>query len=160
MSKPSHSTRLHQAFLISIILKAIDAVFETIGGTILLIVSPAAINGLAQALTRDELSENPHDFIANHILHTAGSLTRTTTVFVALYLLGHGLAKLVLIIAVLRRQLWAYPWMIGLIGLFMIYQIYRIGLQPTLGLTLLTIFDAVVVWLTWQEYKSQKALKV
>lgn len=159
MMHSKSESRLHQAFIIGLVMKAIDGLLELIGGLALLIVSPTTINGLAKALTQHELSEDPRDFIATHILHSAGALTHSAAVFGALYLLSHGLVKLVLILAVLREKLWAFPWMIGFIAVFMLYQIYRIGAHPTFGMIFLTVFDGVVVWLTWHEYQQQ-ALKI
>ena len=36
--------------------------------------------------------------------------------FAAVYLLSHGLSKIVLVALVLRDKLWAYPWLIALLG--------------------------------------------
>jgi uncharacterized membrane protein len=59
---------------------------------------------------------------------------------------------------VLRDKLWAYPWLIGLLLAFIAYQLYRItAVHFSAGLTALTIFDAVLVWLTWREYQAKKA---
>ena len=40
--------------------------------------------------------------------------------------------------------------------LFITYQLYRIVLNPTPGLIGLTIFDIVIVALTWREYQQQR----
>jgi uncharacterized membrane protein len=78
--------------------------------------------------------------------------------FGAIYLLAHGLVKVILVAALLKNQLWAYPWTIGFLGVFIVYQLYRLSLKPSVGLTALTIFDAVIVWLTWREYRKQLAV--
>jgi uncharacterized membrane protein len=78
--------------------------------------------------------------------------------FGAIYLLSHGLAKIVLVALVLRDKLWAYPWLIALLLAFIAYQLYRItAVHFSIGLTLLTVFDAFLVWLTWREYRSKRA---
>jgi uncharacterized membrane protein len=150
------SRRLDDTFKITVILKGIDGVLEVIGGVILLFVQPSTINAFVHWLTQHELSQDPHDFIARHLVNSAGDLTHGGTVFAAVYLLSHGIAKVVLVIALLRRQLWAYPGMIVLLGAFIAYQLYRLSYGFSLGLTLLTIFDAFVVWLTWREYSSMR----
>jgi uncharacterized membrane protein len=153
----SVSPALDRTFKISVTLKGIDGALETIGGLILLFVRPATIEHLARTLTQHELSQDPHDFFARHLLRSAGHLTHGTTLFAALYLLSHGLAKVVLVVAVLREQLWAYPGMIVLLGAFIAYQLYRLSVvRLTLGLSLLTIFDVFVVWLTWREYRAKR----
>ena len=81
-------------------------------------------------LTQGELSEDPHDFIATHLLHTANGLTGDAVLFGAIYLLIHGLVKIVLVVALLLNKLWAYPWMIAVLLLFIGYQLYRIAWTP------------------------------
>jgi uncharacterized membrane protein len=142
-------------FKVSVTLKGIDGALEIIGGAILLFVRPATIDHIARSLTQHELSQDPHDFIARHILNSAGHLTHGSTLFAAIYLLSHGIAKVVLVVELLRDRLWAYPAMIGLLGLFIVYQLYRLAYRVTFGLSLLTVFDAFVVWLTWREYRSK-----
>jgi Predicted membrane protein len=142
-------------FEIGIILKGLDGILETIGGLLLLAVTPATINRLAEWLTQHELSEDPNDFIASHLLGYAHGLTGSAVTFAAVYLLLHGIVKIVLVAALLRNQIWAYPWMIGFLLIFIVYQLYRIVLSPTFGLTALTIFDAIIVWLTWREWRKQ-----
>jgi uncharacterized membrane protein len=152
--KPRDS--LDRLFEIGIILKGLDGIFETIGGLLLLAVSPVTINHLTAWLTQHELSEDPHDFIANHLLRYAHGLTGSAVTFAAVYLLLHGVTKVVLVIALLRNQIWAYPWMIAFLLIFIGYQLYRIALSPTLGLSVLTAFDAFIVWLTWREWRKQR----
>lgn len=146
---------LDRTFKLSIVLKGLDGVLESIGGVLLLVVSPATIQTLAATLTQHELSKDPHDFVATHLLRSAHDLSRGTTVFAAVYLLSHGVAKVVLVIALLRDQTWAYPGMIALLGAFIVYQCYRLVLQPTAGLLALTLFDVFVVVLTWREYRAR-----
>ncbi len=45
--------------------------------------------------------------------------------------------------------------MIVFLIVFIVYQIYRMTFAFSLGLLGLTIFDAVVVWLTSREYRKQ-----
>ena len=149
------SRPLDRAFHISITLKGIDGALETAGGLVLLVVSPSSLHALARTLTQHELSQDPHDFIAHHILRATGNLSHHTTLFAAVYLLSHGLAKVALVIALLRDQLWAYPAMIALLVAFIAYQLYRLHIHATIGLTLLTLFDALVAWLTWREYQTK-----
>jgi uncharacterized membrane protein len=150
---------LDRTFEIGILLKGLDGVLELIGGALLLVVSPATINRITGALTQHELSEDPHDVIATHLLRISHGLTGSAVGFAAAYLLLHGIVKVVLVLALLRNKLWAYPWMIAFLVAFICYQLYRIALDVTLGLTALTIFDAIIVWLTWREYHKQRTAR-
>ena len=150
------SRTLDDTFKISVTLKGVDGALEIVGGTILLFVRPTTLDHIARSLTQHELAQDPRDFIARHVLHSAGQLTHGSAIFAAVYLLGHGVAKVVLVAALLRDQLWAYPAMILLLAAFIVYQLYRLTYRLTLGLSLLTTFDAFVAWLTWREYHSKR----
>jgi uncharacterized membrane protein len=149
---------LDQTFEVGIILKGLDGLLEVIGGLLLLIVSPATIDRVVTSLTQHELSEDPHDFLASHLLRTARGLTGSAVLFGAVYLLAHGLVKVVLVAALLKNQLWAYPWTIAFLGVFIVYQLYRLSLRPSVGLTALTLFDAAIASLTYREYRKQLAV--
>jgi uncharacterized membrane protein len=154
------SPALDKTFKIGLVLKGLDGVLEVAGGILLLFLSPQAIQHIARALTAHELSEDPHDLIARYLLHTTAHLHHGTTLFGAIYLLSHGIAKVVLVVLVLRDKLWAYPWLIGLLLAFIAYQLYQItAVHFSAGLTALTIFDAILVWLTWREYRAKRALQ-
>jgi uncharacterized membrane protein len=160
---PAHSAAkplspaLDTTFKVGLVLKGLDGILEVAGGILLLFLSPQAIQHLVRALTAHELSEDPHDLIARYLLHTTAHLSHGTTLFGAIYLLSHGIAKIVLVALVLKDKLWAYPWLIGLLLAFIAYQLYRITVVHfSIGLTLLTVFDAFLVWLTWREYRSKR----
>jgi uncharacterized membrane protein len=155
---PPLSPALDKTFKIGLVLKGLDGVLEVVGGILLLFLSPHAIQHLARMLTAHELRQDPHDLIARYLLHTTSHLTTSTTLFGAIYLLSHGVTKVVLVILVLRGKLWAYPWLIALLLAFIAYQLYQItAVHFSVGLTALTIFDAALVWLTWREYRSRRA---
>jgi uncharacterized membrane protein len=147
---------LDRVFEIGIIGKGLNGTAELIGGLLLLLASPDRIRHFAVLLTQGELSEDPHDLIAMRLLHSANGLTGGAVRFGAIYLLAHGAVKVALVIALLLDKLWAYPWMIGFLSLFIGYQLYRIALHPSAGLIALTIFDALVLALTAREYRRQR----
>src|ERR1700690_1078218 len=101
--------RIHQIFEFSILLKGAHALIECIGGLALAIVSTSTIVGWINALTQDELIEDPNDFVATHLLNLANNFSLSTQQFYAFYLLSHGIIKVFLVIGLLRNKLWAYP---------------------------------------------------
>jgi uncharacterized membrane protein len=147
---------LDRVFEIGIIGKGLNGTAELVGGLLLLFLTPNRIHHLVAALTQGELSEDPHDFVASQLLHTANGLTGKAVLFGAIYLLLHGIVKVVLVTALLLNKLWAYPWMIVVLLLFIAYQLYRIALAPSAGLIALTVFDLVIVVLTWREFRQQR----
>jgi uncharacterized membrane protein len=151
------SRSLDRVFRTSVILKGLDGALEIIGGLVLLTLSPTTIHATVRTLTEHELSQDPHDFVARHLLHASGGLTHGTTIYAGVYLLSHGLAKVAVVIAVLQDRMWAYPAMMALLAGFIAYQLYRLAVRFTIGLTLLTVFDVFVVWLTWREYQAKRS---
>lgn len=145
-----------RAFEVGIIGKGLNGATEVVGGLLLVFLGPDRIHRLLVALTQGELSEDPKDVVATHLLHTANGLTGPAVLFGAAYLLAHGVVKVVLVVALLRNKIWAYPWMIVVLLLFIAYQLYRIALHPTAGLVALTLFDLVIVALTWREYGQRR----
>jgi uncharacterized membrane protein len=158
-SMPALSPGLDRAFRISLWLKAIDGVLEVIGGLLLFFVAPSTLDSVVRWAVAHDLTGSPHDWVAQHLLHSASTLSTSSTTFGAVYLLVHGGAKLVLVVLLLRRKLWAYPWMIGLLLLFVAYQMYRFAEQPGIGMILLSAFDLFVAWLTWREYRARTVSK-
>jgi uncharacterized membrane protein len=145
--------RIHQLFEVSVLLKGAHALIECVGGVVLAFVSTARIVALVQHLTQDELVEEPHDFVASHLLAWAQHFSVQTQHFYAFYLLSHGLVKIALVAGLLARRLWAYPASLVVLTGFMGYQLYRYTLTHSIGLVVLTAFDLLVMWLVWHEYK-------
>lgn len=143
-------------FKIGLAFKGIDGFFELVGGILLLFLSPSHISSIIRALTEHEITQDPHDLIANYLRHLASNLTGSWTLFAAIYLLLHGVVKLVLAWAVFANKLWAFPWMIAFLAIFVVYQIYEIFIDHSIGLTLLTIFDIIIIWLTIHEYRLRR----
>jgi uncharacterized membrane protein len=146
--------RIHQIFEIGILLKGAHALVECVGGLVLAVVSTSDIARLVDALTQEELIEDPHDFVATHLLSLAQNFTVGTQRFYAFYLLSHGLVKVFLVVFLLRNKLWAYPVSLVVLGLFVLYQLYRFSYTQGLGLIALTVFDVGVMGLIWHEYRS------
>ena len=149
---PPRRDLLDATFNITVLLKGLDGILEVAGGLLLLVISPATIDRFAAALTQHELSQDPHDFLASHLLRLTSDL-HSTRLFGALYLVSHGLAKVVIVGGLLRQKRWAYPVALIFLGGFVVYQLYRITFAPSIGLVLLTVFDLLIIWLTWREYR-------
>ena len=151
------SRALDQTFKIGLLLKAADGVLETIAGVLLLFITPGTIERITRAVTAHELGEDPHDRLAHYLLTTTSHLSSGTTLFAAVYLLSHGVSKIVLVALVLRDKIWAYPWLMVLLGAFVVYQLYVLTfVKFSWSLTALTVFDAFLVWLTWREYQAKR----
>lgn len=146
-------------FLIGVLFKGIDGLVELAGGALLLITTPSQLQGAAKAVTGEELSEDPHDLIANLILHGASHLHNGAVWFVAAYLLLHGVVKIAIVIALLIGSRRVYPWAMAALGAFLVFQLYELIIRPSISVAILTVLDAVIIWLTWREWRRNRELR-
>lgn len=150
--------RIFRFFEISILLKGINAALEIVGGVLVLLIPPSLVQDITAYFTNAELGQDPDDFIATHILHWADVYaTGPHQLFVAAYLLSHGIVKIVLVIGLLKNWPRAYPASLIVFGLFALYQIYLLTHKLSLGMIALTIFDFVVMYFIWREWQIVKA---
>jgi uncharacterized membrane protein len=144
--------RIHQVFVVSVALKGAHALIEIAGGIALFLLSTETIVTAIKRYSYDELIEDRHDWIANHLLQFSRTFSVEEHHFYAFYLLSHGLIKSVLVVGLLREKMWAYPASFAVFGAFIAYQLYRYSYTHDIGLILLSIFDAFVILLAWHEY--------
>jgi uncharacterized membrane protein len=130
---------------------------EVFAGIAIFVTSQAAIRNLIHRLTQGELLEDPHDYIANHLVEFFNHLSISTTHFAALYLLAYGVVKVGLATGLFFEKLWSFPLALVLLGLFVIYQACRFGETHSISLALLTVFDIVIIALIWLEYRRLKS---
>jgi uncharacterized membrane protein len=157
MASISGERRLRSLFVWTILGKALDGVVEiAIGFALVFRVTTLHVIGF---MIRDELIEDPSDFIAGAIQHHLLPFLTYKRTFAAAYLLSHGIVKLFLVVGLLRNKLWAYPAAIIVFVLFVVYQLYRLSSTPSPLLVLLTVFDLMVIGLTWHEYRIVLDLK-
>jgi len=153
---PAIRLLLHRSFQIGITLKGLDGLLEVIGGILVWFITPS--NGTVAALNRHAMA-GPHNLLVAHFYRSVHFLAYGDKFFVSLFLLSHGIVKIVLVVALWFNRLWAYPLMILVFGGFGIYQVYRLSYRYSSFLFALTVFDFIVVWLTWREYREQLVVR-
>jgi uncharacterized membrane protein len=152
------TSNLDRAFFIGLCIKAVDGVLGLVFGIVLLFVTPGQLNLIAGAITRNFSDRDHDDFLYRSFSHFLAHLTGGTIRFAALYLLFDSGLKLVLIFEIAHRRYWAYIALIVFLSGLVIYQSYRILYTHSLLLTLLTLFDLVIIYLSAKEYaRHQKA---
>jgi uncharacterized membrane protein len=145
--------RIHQVFAVSVSLKGLHALFEIAAGLALYFTSTATILGWIGRYTTDELSEDPNDWVATHLLRFGQTFSVQEHDFFAFYLLSHGIVKIILVYGLLKEKLWAYPASFVVFGAFIVYQLYRYSFTHDIALILLSIFDLFVIYLAVHEYR-------
>jgi len=146
-------TTLDRLYRIAIWIKGIDGVLEMGGGLFLLVISQPQLSQLVTFLTQRELSEDRRDWIATHLRDAVSQLSPNTKLFASMYLLGHGVIKLFLMVGLLRNLRWSYLPAIAFLLIFVGYEVYRMSLHFSLALLLVSLLDGVIVLLVWREYR-------
>ena len=150
---------LDKVFEGGIIIKGVTGLVEFLSGLLLFFVSPATMHQFITFLTQRELLEDPHDKIANFLVHSTQHFGTGSKTFLIIYLWIHAIIKLIAVIGILKNQLWAYPFSLITLGLLMLYQLYTIFfVKASVGMILLTIFDVFILWLIWREYGKVRTL--
>ena len=148
---------IHKSFEVGILLKGIDGILEVIGGILLVFLNPIRLNKLIILLTQHELSEDPQDIISSFMIKLSSNFSVSTQYFGVFYLISHGIVKFILVILLWKKKIWAYPLTVVSLILFIIYQIYRYTIDHSMSLIILTIFDIIMIILTFVEYKRMKS---
>jgi uncharacterized membrane protein len=154
--EPRKPSILHLGFEVALLLKGLHAALEVVGGVLLWLVKPDTLNGWTRLLTQNELAEDPKDLIANLLVQAGQHYTVNAQHFGVFYLLTHGFVKVVLVLLLWRRKLWAYPLAVAVLVLFIAYQIFRWTSTHSALLIFLSVFDALIIWLTLSEYLRLK----
>jgi len=146
------SSLLDKVFEGGIVLKGASGVLELIAGAILVFTSPETMRSFLSFLTQREIAEDPNATIANLILHSADHFNSGNKTFAIAYLWIHAAVKLTAVVGIMRNQLWAYPFSLIALGVLMLYQVFSMVVKFSVGMLLLTVFDAAILWLIWREY--------
>ena len=143
-------------FRIAVILKGIDGGVQLLGGLLLIVVPPAAITGLANAVITRDLVGDPNGSLAHHLQTAAGNFVGGgeggTRLFAIIYLLAHGVIKLGLMWALLRKVLVAFPIGVVVLAGFVVYEIWRAVHTHSIALPIFAALDVVIIVLVIREY--------
>jgi uncharacterized membrane protein len=138
--------RLHQMFIVSIILKGLHALVELVGGIALYLFSTNAI-----AAWLWEASQS-HDWLQRF----ADSFSPREHHFYAFYLVSHGIVNGAVVGGLMLKKRWAYQATFAVLTLFIAYQAYRYSYTHDVGLVVITVIDLIVMALAWNEYRLFK----
>ncbi len=147
----------HRLFQAGVVVKGFDGLLEIVGGGLLVVFGPAGVGRAVTFLTQHELSEDPRDAVAGWLVEHFAHIGAGTAHFAAAYLLVHGVVKLVLVGGLIRERIRVFPWALGFLGLFILYQGYRLLVGYSTGLAFLTALDLVIMALVWREYEALRA---
>ena len=146
----------HQLFEAGVLLKAINSVWEFLGGIFLLTFARGTLPHIIVFFGRTELLGDRDDLLFRAITMQLAHLSvGSTRIFVGVYLLFHGVMNAFLAYNLYRDRLWAFPVSIAFTSLFLVYQLYRLSHTHSLFLLAVSIFDVAFMVVTYHEYKRQ-----
>ena len=153
-TKQFRKTFVHWLFRIGIVFKGLDGLTELVGGFLFVFFSPDAMSDFVDRHTRPILQWDPDNLFAHSLRHSFDQMSTGGKIFVAIYLLGHGAIKLLMVVGLLREIRWVFPVAIVVLLGFIGFQIYHLCGHFSIGLVVFTVLDAVIAALVWNEYRS------
>jgi uncharacterized membrane protein len=148
-------------FRLALVVKGIDGALELLGGLALLAVPATLVSHWAHVVVQDIWSQDPHDRIAVWLVGGADKLANDASMrgFGTIYLLGHGVIKLLLVWALLKRVYWAYPVGIGVLLAFIGFEVYRYTNTHSVSLLVFAGLDVVITLLVAREYRTMRGAR-
>lgn len=145
-----------EVFTGSIILKGINGIIESIGGLILLFTNSQVISRYLKLIFNHELENDPSDKVVNFLINYFQNISQHTQVFAATYILLHGIMNLFLFSMVWKKKIHAYPIVVVIMSLLVIYQIIRFSHTHSVILFVITLVDMLIIYLIADEYTRKK----
>jgi len=153
-TKQFRKTLLHWLFRIGIVFKGLDGLTELVGGFLFVFFSSDAMSDFVDRNTRGVLQWDPDNLLAHSLRHSFDQMSSGGKIFVAIYLLGHGAIKVLMVAGLLRDKRWVFPVALVVLLGFIGFQIYHLCGHYSIGLVVFTLLDAVIAALVWIEYRS------
>lgn len=148
---------LRVAFFVAVAVKGLDGLVESLAGAALAILGTQGIYNLVIAFTAPELDLHPQSKTVHLLRHGASDLTHVSSRFVVIWLLVHGILKLVLAVELLRGKSWIFPVAAAILSGFVAYMTYKLVNRYSPWLLAFALFDLMTVVLVLNEWRSRNA---
>jgi uncharacterized membrane protein len=146
----------HFVYLITIAVKGIDGVIETLLGLLIAVTGKDRLYALVLRFTTPELVENPANRAAAAVQHGAAGLVHASAGFIIFYLLTHGILKSGIAVNLLAGRRWIFaPACVILTG-FILYMGYHTVQHFSGWLLGFALFDLFTLALVINEWAGQK----
>ena len=133
--------------------KGIDGAAELIGAVLLMLVSSDLVQRIIGHIVSHDLLGPPEGSMSRHFVVGTHEFASGNRAFAIVYLGLHGVLKLALVVALLRKWLPAYPVAILVLALFVAYEGYRAVHTHSVLLPFLALLDLAIIVLVIREYR-------
>jgi uncharacterized membrane protein len=147
-------SRTERLFRIAMVVKGVDGAVELIGAITLLLISGGTVQTLINDVISRDLLGPPDGSLARHFVSGTAEFASGDRTFAVVYLGLHGIVKLALVVAMLRKVRPAYPVAVVVLGLFVIYEIFRATRTGSVLLPFLAALDVAIIVLIIREYRQ------
>ena len=149
------------SFDIALIFKSLFAISEVLGGISLFFLTPSRLNSVIGWIVKvkGNIDQDSQSMLMNMLINFGNNFTVSTQYLLAIYLLSHGLIKLVTLALLWKKVLWAYPLSIVVFVGFIIYQMREFLTTHSFFMIFVTVVDVIMIVLTILEYRNIKSAK-
>jgi uncharacterized membrane protein len=145
--------RTERLFKAALLVKGLDGAVELVAAVALLLVPAAAVQRLVAEVVSRDLLGPPDGFLTRHLVAGTAEFASGDRTFVLVYLGLHGVVKLALVWALLRKWRRAYPVAAAVLAVFVGYELIRALHTGSVVLPFLAALDVVIIVLILREYR-------
>jgi uncharacterized membrane protein len=150
---------IHELFDVVVVLKGLNGLAEIASGTALFFLRTGTIMVGVNWLTQAELIEDPQDHLAILLQHWAAGFGHDSQQFAGVYLLAHGIVKVLISFLLFMEKAWVFPLALALFSLLVTFSAYRLSLNWSWILAGFVAFDLFTIWLIAKEWRAVLRLK-
>lgn len=139
-------------FRAALLLKGLDGAVELLAAAALLVATPDLLEGIVRVVLDHHLLGGPHSELAARFAAGEEEFVGSGRTFAVVYLALHGVVKCGLVVAMARRVRPAYPVAAAVLGLFVVYEVYRAIRTGSVLLPVFAALDLLIIALIVREY--------
>ena len=145
--------RTERLFKAALLVKGLDGAAELVAAVALLLVPAATVQRLVAEVVSRDLLGPPDGFLTRHLVAGTAEFASGDRTFVLVYLGLHGVVKLALVWALLRKWRRAYPVAAAVLAVFVGYELIRALHTGSVVLPFLAALDIVIIVMILREYR-------
>jgi uncharacterized membrane protein len=146
-----------RVYSVVVAVKGLDGLVELVAGLILLVAPRLTGRGLEALAVELAEGTSPLRAAAARSIEAAGDGLVTGAAPLALFLLVHGVVKVLTVVALLRRAVRWYPCALVALFVLLVLQVVDLASAPAPGGEALAVLDVVVIVLVALEYRRLRA---
>lgn len=155
MTSTRQKTATDRMFAVAIAVKGIDGGLQFLGALLLMVIPPTLITGAANMIITRDLLGDPNGTLSTHLAEAANHFANGSSRWFAIfYLFAHGLIKLVLVWALIKKIMWMFPVSVVVLAAFVVYEVWRAVHTHSIALPIFAAIDVVIITMIIREYRK------